>query len=113
MSTASNHHDEVPARIRDQRQGGPDGLLHAMDDTDGRILWSFQCGAGVHTSPISYEIDGEQYVAVLAGGNGLPYPDIPRGDHLWAFKLGGKVAPAATPTPPRKRNDIRAPAVTG
>ncbi|MET7329686.1 PQQ-binding-like beta-propeller repeat protein [Nonomuraea sp. NPDC005650] len=94
-------------------QGGPDGLLHAMDDTDGRILWSFQCGAGVHTSPISYEIDGEQYLAVLAGGNGLPYPDIPRGDHLWAFKLGGKVAPAATPTPPRKRNDIRAPAVTG
>ncbi|UBU09405.1 outer membrane protein assembly factor BamB family protein [Nonomuraea gerenzanensis] len=94
-------------------QGGPDGVLHAMDDTDGRVLWSFQCGAGVHTSPISYEIDGEQYVAVLAGGNGLPYPDIPRGDHLWAFKLGGKVPPAATPTPPKKRNDIRAAAVTG
>ncbi|MEV0830304.1 PQQ-binding-like beta-propeller repeat protein [Nonomuraea rubra] len=51
-------------------QGGPDGVLHAMDDTDGSVLWSFQCGAGVHTSPISYEIDGEQYVAVLAGGTG-------------------------------------------
>ncbi|NBE96286.1 outer membrane protein assembly factor BamB family protein [Nonomuraea sp. K271] len=94
-------------------QGGPDGLLHAMDDTDGTILWSFQCGAGVHTSPISYEIDGEQYIAVLAGGNGLPYPDIPKGDHLWAFKLGGKVPPAPTPTPPKKRNDIRAAALTG
>ncbi|MEU7745259.1 PQQ-binding-like beta-propeller repeat protein [Nonomuraea sp. NPDC049158] len=94
-------------------QGGPDGVLHAMDDTDGKVLWSFQCGAGVHTSPISYEIAGEQYIAVLAGGNGLPYPDIPRGDHLWAFKLGGKVAPAAAPVPPKKRNDIRAAAVAG
>jgi plastocyanin len=77
------------------------------------VLWSFQTGAGVHTSPIAYEIDGEQYIAVLAGGNGLPYPDIPKGDHLWAFKLGGTVAPAPAPTPPSKRNDVRAAPVTG
>ncbi|MBE3015037.1 PQQ-binding-like beta-propeller repeat protein [Microbispora sp. NEAU-D428] len=94
-------------------QGGPDGVLHAMDDTNGDILWSFQCGAGVHTSPVSYEIDGEQYIAVFAGGNGLPYPDIPRGDHLWAFKLGGTVPPAPAPVPPKKRNDIRVAAVNG
>ncbi|MEW2353995.1 PQQ-binding-like beta-propeller repeat protein [Spirillospora sp. NPDC029432] len=94
-------------------QGGPDGVLHAMDDTDGRKLWSWQCGAGVHTSPVTYEIDGEQYIAVLAGGNGLPYPDIPKGDHLWAFKLGGTVAPAPTPTPPSKRNQIRTAPVAG
>ncbi|WP_433383448.1 PQQ-binding-like beta-propeller repeat protein [Actinoplanes sp. CA-142083] len=94
-------------------QGGPDGLLHAMNDETGEVLWSFQTGAGVHTSPIAYEIDGVQYIAVLAGGNGLPYPDIPRGDHLWAFKLGGTVAPAPTPVPPSKRNDIRTAAVTG
>ncbi|MEU5882436.1 PQQ-binding-like beta-propeller repeat protein [Spirillospora sp. NPDC047279] len=94
-------------------QGRPDGVLIAMDDTDGRELWRWQCGAGVHTSPVTYEIDGEQYVAVLAGGNGLPYPDIPRGDHLWAFKLGGKVAPAPAPVPPSKRNQIRTAAVAG
>ncbi|GLW31038.1 PQQ-binding-like beta-propeller repeat protein [Actinoplanes regularis] len=94
-------------------QGGPDGVLHAMDDVTGDVIWSFQTGAGVHTSPVSYEIDGEQYIAVLAGGNGLPYPDIPKGDHLWAFKLGGTVAPAPAPTPPSKRNDVRAAAVTG
>jgi PQQ-dependent dehydrogenase (methanol/ethanol family) len=94
-------------------QGGPDGVLHAMNDETGDVLWSFQTGAGVHTSPIAYEIDGEQYIAVLAGGNGLPYPDIPRGDHLWAFKLGGTVAPLPAPTPPSKRNDIRVAAVTG
>jgi PQQ-dependent dehydrogenase (methanol/ethanol family) len=94
-------------------QGRPDGVLVAMDDTNGDQLWSFQTGAGVHTSPISYEIDGEQYIAVFAGGNGLPYPDIPQGDNLWAFKLGGQVAPAPTPTPPSKRNQVRSPAVTG
>ncbi|GIF23328.1 PQQ-dependent dehydrogenase (methanol/ethanol family) [Actinoplanes tereljensis] len=94
-------------------QGGPDGVLHAMDDRNGDVLWSFQTGAGVHTSPISYEIGGEQYIAVFAGGNGLPYPDIPRGDHLWAFKLGGTVAPAPAPVPPSKRNDVRSAPVTG
>src|SRR4051812_8873745 len=94
-------------------QGGPDGVLHAMDDTNGEGLWSFQTGAGVHTSPVAYEIDGEQYIAVFAGGNGLPYPDIPKGDHLWAFKLGGTVAPAPAPRPPSQRNDVRAAPVTG
>ncbi|MEV5759508.1 PQQ-binding-like beta-propeller repeat protein [Streptomyces tendae] len=94
-------------------QGRPDGVLTALDDRDGTELWTWQCGAGVNTSPLTYEVDGEQYVAVLAGGNGLPYPDIPKGDHLWAFKLGGKVKPAAAPTPPSRRNQIRAAAVTG
>ena len=94
-------------------QGRPDGVLTAMDDTDGTQLWEWQCGAGVNTSPLTYEIDGEQYVAVLAGGNGLPFPDIPKGDHLWAFKLGGRVGPAAAPVPPSRRNQIRVAAVTG
>ncbi|NNN30040.1 PQQ-binding-like beta-propeller repeat protein [Streptomyces sp. S3(2020)] len=94
-------------------QGRPDGVLTALDDRDGRQLWSWQCGAGVNTSPLTYEIDGEQYVAVLAGGNWLPYPDIPKGDSLWAFKLDGGVGPAAAPTAPSRRNQIRVAAVTG
>ncbi|MET9892292.1 PQQ-binding-like beta-propeller repeat protein [Streptomyces sp. NPDC006465] len=94
-------------------QGRPDGVLTALDDRDGSQLWTWQCGAGVNTSPLTYEIDGEQYIAVLAGGNGLPYPDIPKGDHLWAFKLGGSVGPAPAPTPPSRRNQIRSAAVTG
>ncbi|GGF49880.1 hypothetical protein GCM10011519_24840 [Marmoricola endophyticus] len=88
-------------------QGGPDGVLQAMDDETAEVLWEFQCGAGVHTSPIAYEVDGEQYLAVFAGGNSLPYPDIPKGSELWAFKIGGKVKQAAAPTPPSKRNQIR------
>jgi PQQ-dependent dehydrogenase (methanol/ethanol family) len=94
-------------------QGRPNGELSAMDDATGEQLWSFQCGAGVNTCPVTYEIDGQQYVAVFAGGDTLPYPDPALGDHLWAFRLGGTVAPVAAPTPPRNRNDVQAAPVTG
>jgi glucose dehydrogenase/plastocyanin len=92
--------------------GQPDGQLVAMDIKDGKELWKFQTGAGVHTSPVTYEIDGEQYVAVFAGGNGLPY-NSPRGDELWAFKIGGTVPQAPTPAPPPIRQPITATAVEG
>jgi len=85
--------------------GQPDGLLLGLDIKDGHELWKFQTGAGVHSSPITYEVDGEQYIAVFAGGNGLPY-NSPRGDNLWAFKLGGNVPEAATPEPPPIRQPI-------
>jgi PQQ-dependent dehydrogenase (methanol/ethanol family) len=95
-------------------QGHPDGTLNAMDDATGEDLWSWQCGAGACTGPISYEIDGEQYIAILAGGEWEPLGDlVPYGDGLWAFKLGGTVPQAATPTPPPTRNPITATPVTG
>ncbi len=92
--------------------GQPDGYLLALDARSGKELWRFQTGAGVHTSPITYEAGGAQYVAVLAGGNGLPY-NSPKGDHLWAFKLGGAVPPAPAPTPPPKRQPVTATPVAG
>jgi glucose dehydrogenase/plastocyanin len=92
--------------------GQPDGYLVGYDIANGRELWRFQTGAGVHTSPITYTLDGEQYVAVFAGGNSVPYAS-PTGDNLWAFKIGGKVPPAATPTPPTTRQPITAAAVAG
>jgi competence ComEA-like helix-hairpin-helix protein len=92
--------------------GQPDGFLLGLDIRDGHELWRFQTGSGVHSSPISYEIDGEQYVAVFAGGSRIPY-NSPRGDNLWAFKLGGRVPQADTPTPPSPRQPIDAAAVDG
>ncbi|REE97600.1 PQQ-binding-like beta-propeller repeat protein [Thermomonospora umbrina] len=94
-------------------QGHPDGTLNAMNDATGEVLWTFQCGAGIATAPISYEVDGEQYIAVFAGGGGLPYTDIPKGDHLWAFKLGGDIPPAKAPKPPNKRKDVLSAPVEG
>ncbi|MBV9451437.1 MAG: PQQ-binding-like beta-propeller repeat protein [Streptosporangiaceae bacterium] len=53
-------------------QGRPDGTLVVMDDATGEELWSWQCGASANTSPIAYEVDGEQYVAIFAGGEWEP-----------------------------------------
>ena len=73
--------------------GQPDGNLLALDARDGDELWRFQTGAAISASPITYEIDGEQYIAVYAGGTGIPYGNsAPRGDNLWAFKIGRQVA---------------------
>ena len=44
-----------------------DGNIVALDAKSGRHLWHFQTGANVSASPMSYAIDGRQYVAVAAG----------------------------------------------
>jgi len=66
-------------------QSAPDGNLQAYDAKTGSVLWQFQIGAA-GGPPLSYEIDGEQYVAAIT----------PAG--VWAFKLGGTVAQAPAPT---------------
>ncbi len=93
--------------------GQPDGNLLGMDALNGRELWRFQTGASINASPITYEVNGEQYMAVFAGGSGLPFSDAPRGDYLWAFKIGGTVPQAVAPIPPKQRRDITAAAVEG
>jgi glucose dehydrogenase/plastocyanin len=72
--------------------GMVDGYFLGLDGISGKELWRFQTGASVHAGAITYEVDGEQYVAVLSAGapGGFPYGgSLPRGDSLWAFKLGG------------------------
>jgi PQQ-dependent dehydrogenase (methanol/ethanol family) len=94
--------------------GQPDGNLLGLDARTGRELWRFQTGASISSSPIMYEVDGQQYLAVYAGGTGIPYGDsAPRGDFLWAFKLGGNVAPAPTPPPPVIRRPVSGGPVEG
>jgi alcohol dehydrogenase (cytochrome c) len=93
--------------------GQPDGNLLAMDATSGRELWRFQTGAAISASPITYQIDNEQYVAILAAGTGIPYGTnnatggVPLGDNLIAFKVGATaVAPLPTPKPPAIRRTV-------
>ena len=94
--------------------GQPDGNFLALDAKDGDELWRFQTGAAISASPIAYEIDGEQYIAVYAGGTGIPYGNsAPRGDKLWAFKVGGTLPPAATPSPPVVRRPVSGSPVEG
>jgi quinohemoprotein ethanol dehydrogenase len=74
--------------------GESDGNLVAYDIRNGEELWKFQTGAGANGPVSTFEADGEQYVAVLAGGNNILLS--PRGDFLWTFKLGGTL-PEAPP----------------
>lgn len=66
------------------------GLGHrtfaALDSRTGRTLWQTSCAAGVNAPPITYQVDGRQYVAVAVGGNALF--GFTQGDELKVFSLG-------------------------
>lgn len=59
--------------------------LGAFDSSSGVQLWSAQLDAGVNAPPITYSIDGRQYIAVAAGGNSLF--GFPLGDTIAVFTL--------------------------
>ena len=85
-------------------QGNSSGRFVAYDSENGTILWSKEVQTGMIAPPITYEIDGEQYVAILAGdgGAGNSVGDNFGADkeiaavlygnegRLLSFKIGGK-----------------------
>ncbi len=58
--------------------GDPSGNLIAYDPANGKILWHFHTGQNVSNGPMTFEMDGRQYVVAGAG------------DTLFAFALAGK-----------------------
>jgi alcohol dehydrogenase (cytochrome c) len=44
-----------------------DGNLIALDASTGKYLWHYQTGGNHAAAPISYAIDGRQYIALTAG----------------------------------------------
>ncbi|MGA1932037.1 PQQ-dependent methanol/ethanol family dehydrogenase [Arcobacter sp. YIC-464] len=60
--------------------GNPEGKLLVLDDETGKELYSFNVGSGIVSSPITWEQNGDQYIAVVSGWGGA----VP----LW----GGEVA---------------------
>ena len=81
--------------------GGGERQFIAYDAATGERIWHFTAQTGVAAGPISYEIDGEQYVAVAAGRGLQPYYQ-PNYSRLLAFKLGGtaQLPPMLDYTPP-------------
>jgi len=77
--------------------GTPEGYLKAFDAKTGKELWKFNTGSGVVGSPVTWEQDGEQYIAVMSGwGGAVPLwggevakavQHINQGGSLWVFKL--------------------------
>jgi len=82
-------------------QGTVEGLIKAMDDSTGEVLWEFDAMTAIMAAPMSYVIDDEQYIAVMVGRGGALFGGRRVGDlndennqvnrsRLVAFKLGAE-----------------------
>lgn len=81
--------------------GGSAGEFRAYDARTGAKLWSMDARTSVLAAPITYELDGQQYVAVSVGGSANDYY-APNYSRLLVFGLGGKTElPPAAPYTPR------------
>jgi alcohol dehydrogenase (cytochrome c) len=81
--------------------GTNDQKFHAFDASTGELLWEFPTSSGVLGQPVSFMVDGLEYVAVLSGWgvdaqkvqtalNRLTsgkFPDVPEGGSIWVFAV--------------------------
>ena len=73
--------------------GEPTGEFNAFDARTGELLWQHQTGSGRHSNPVSYSVNGKQYIAVPVGRGGWVKGfapgalGVPRGDALVVFAL--------------------------
>ena len=81
-------------------EGAASGQFEAYRADTGERVWSFEAQTGVMAGPVSYTVNGEQYIAVLAGWGGV-FPlvagevsfksgHVRNVSRMLAFKLGGK-----------------------
>jgi alcohol dehydrogenase (cytochrome c) len=49
--------------------GDDAGSFDAVEARTGRALWHFNTGQNMHASPMSYAVDGVQFVAIAAGSD--------------------------------------------
>jgi glucose dehydrogenase len=47
--------------------GGRDGSFYALDARTGRLLWQTNLGPSVAAGPMTYAVNGRQYVSIMAG----------------------------------------------
>jgi quinohemoprotein ethanol dehydrogenase len=90
-------------------QARDDGLLVVYEVDSGKVLQKIQTGSSILAAPMTYRIDGVQYIAVMAGYGGGPFGYFPVGSavekygnegRLLAFKLGGGAVPLPDELPP-------------
>jgi quinohemoprotein ethanol dehydrogenase len=89
-------------------QGRSSGHLVVYRAETGEKIKEIEVGTAIMAAPVSYELDGEQYIAVLAGFGGALAPLYPKEGAMYryqnygrllAFKLGG----GAAPLPPQRQ----------
>lgn len=77
--------------------GTPEGYLKAADAKTGKVVWQFQTGSGIVAPPITWKVNGEQYISVVSGwGGAVPLWGgevakkvnlLEQGGSVWTFKL--------------------------
>lgn len=81
--------------------GTNDRMFHAFDATSGKLLWEFPTSSGITGQPVSFSVDGKQYIAVQSGwgvdarsmqavlNTLIPgkYPEVPEGGAIWVFAV--------------------------
>jgi PQQ-dependent dehydrogenase (methanol/ethanol family) len=102
-------------------QGAAEGQFVAYDAAKGGKLWSYDAGNGIIAAPMTYELDGEQYLAVMVGAGGggqisapgmLPQrPRLP--GRLLVFKVGGTATAPAFPKVEQASLDLTGVSSTG
>ena len=107
--------------------GGSDGIFGAYDAETGAQLWKIDLQTGILAPPVTYTLDGEQYVALMAGWGGAwglangkdPNTAAVRTGtnqgRLFVFKIGGNqtvAALASTKAPAEKPPAVTADAAT-
>ena len=89
----------LPINIGTPNNGGPiitaggltfvaaatDNKLHALDNRTGKLVWTANLPAGGQATPMTYAINGEQYIVIMAGGH--HFMKTPVGDYVIAYKL--------------------------
>jgi alcohol dehydrogenase (cytochrome c) len=53
--------------------GGREGYFYALDARDGKLLWRVNVGGRVISGPMTYSLNGKQYIAVAAGNSLFTY----------------------------------------
>jgi alcohol dehydrogenase (cytochrome c) len=69
--------------------GARDGSFFALDARTGTLLWQTNLGPSVASGPMTYAVNGKQYVSIVAGNS------------MFTFGLREPAAPAATSAAPR------------
>jgi len=62
-----------------------DGLIRAIDERSGKVIWSVPLPAGGQATPIVYQQDGREYLVIFAGGH--HFMETPMGDSVIAYAL--------------------------
>ncbi len=69
--------------------GGSSKEFRAYDAKTGEKLWSFDAQTGLVAGPITFEMDGKQYVAASVGGNVPGGYYAPNYSRMLVFAIGG------------------------